>query len=92
MEPITERWVDLGYISTRYQVHHNTIYKAIHSGRLPAYRFGGRRFRFRIEDVEAWAQPYTPADGRWPGRGHLDDTPTGPIEIGEAALDAEAGA
>lgn len=90
MTQTTTQWVDLSYITIRFQVHENTVYRAIHANRLPAYRVG-RRFRFRIEDVEAWAQPYAPASGEWPDRGHTGDEPTGPIETGEAALHQTGG-
>lgn len=86
----TEPWVGMGYVTTRYGVHVNTVYNAIHAGRLVAYRIG-RKYRFKPSDVEAWAKPYRPADGSpFPNRGRVDDVPVTPFEMSEAALDAEA--
>ena len=38
-------------------VSHKTIRRLISSGRLPAFRVGGRTIRVYVEDVEALKQP-----------------------------------
>lgn len=87
-----EPWAGLGYVVARAGVHANTVYNAIKAGRLKAYRVG-RQYRFKPSDVERWIAPFIPADGSpMPNRGTLDDAPVTPLEVAEAARDAEAGA
>ena len=41
-------------IAARCQVSTQTVLRAIRSGHLRASRFGGRAYRVRTEDLEAW--------------------------------------
>lgn len=41
-------------LAERWSVSTDTVYAMIHSGRLKAFRFGGKLYRIRPEEVEAF--------------------------------------
>src|SRR5689334_7481126 len=54
-------------VARRLNVHRNTVYRWIESGRLPAFQLGGAKFALRIDEHEL---------GRWldkQGRGRAVD-------------------
>ena len=42
-------------ISDRERIHPSTVYEAIQSGTLPAYRFGGS-YRIDVESYQEWRE------------------------------------
>jgi excisionase family DNA binding protein len=49
--------IDIANAAAYLGVSHKTIRRLISSGRLPAFRVGGRTIRVYVEDVEALKQP-----------------------------------
>ena len=49
--------IDIANAAAYLGVSHKTIRRLISSGRLPAFRVGGRTIRVYVEDVEALKHP-----------------------------------
>lgn len=60
--PSTAGWVSLQQAALLHGVSVDTLRRRIRAGRLPAYRFGERLIKIRIEDLEALFRPIPVGD------------------------------
>lgn len=60
-----DAYLSMSTAAERYDVHRDTIKRAIERGDLPAVRVGTRGLiRVRIADLECWARPVRNGDGQ----------------------------
>lgn len=54
-QPIFERFIDLRAAANLLQLHPDTLKKKVREGEIPGRKIG-RRWRFRISELDSWAR------------------------------------